>query len=129
MAWSNKEIGIKWERIKDIRKTITEAIEISRNEKIVGSSLECEITVYTPNRTIYDLMTSIDVAELTIVSKATITYGQIPSGAYTQKDIGITVMKATGTKCERCWKISPEVTALETKYGKVALCKRCREII
>ena len=127
--WHNSDIVNKWEKIKEIRKPTTEAIEISRKDKIVGSSLECNIAIYTENKEIFDFISSIDLAELTIVSNATINYGKIPEGTYNHKDIGIKVMKATGKKCERCWKISPETKEYDTKYGKVELCQRCSEAI
>ena len=129
--WSNDALENKWENIQSLRKTITEAIEIERAAKTIGSSLECEISVYINDLEKLKRLEKIDIAELAIVSNAKLINAQAPANAIMTNDmnIGIVVKKSTGNKCDRCWKISTEVTRHDTAYGAINLCERCKEAI
>jgi isoleucyl-tRNA synthetase len=82
---------------------VTEAIEPLRRDKVIGSSLEAEITV--PGDADTDLL-----AELFIVSS--VTPGEALSVAKTNKH-----------KCGRCWRLLPEVV----EDGD--LCARCEDVV
>ncbi|MDR1391523.1 MAG: isoleucine--tRNA ligase [Holosporales bacterium] len=129
--WKNEEIERKWEFMQTIKKTVTESIEIERNAKTIGSSLEAEIYMYSSDLEVVKLLETLDFSEIAIVSKSTIISAQVPPNANLNENInvGVIVKKATGAKCDRCWKIMTEVEPCETSYGKVKLCKRCLEII
>jgi isoleucyl-tRNA synthetase len=107
----NEELAQQWEQWRNIRRAITGAIEIERAEKRLGSSLEAHPHVYLSA----DLLKScdgIDWAELTITSQCTLHKGAAPSGAFTLSDVegvAVVVQKADGQKCQRSWKILPEV--------------------
>ena len=125
--WSNAALENKWENIQSLRKTITEAIEIERAAKTVGSSLECEISVYINDLETLKMLEKADIAELSIVSKAKIINAQSPSNAAVNEElgIGVVVKKTSGVKCDRCWKISTEIAKHDTEYGTANLCDRC----
>jgi isoleucyl-tRNA synthetase len=66
----------------------------------------------------------IDLAELSITSQVELIKGPVPEGAFIiegEQDIGVLVTPATGHKCERCWKVLPEVVT--------DLCKRCTTVV
>ena len=129
--WSNAALENKWENIQSLRKTITEAIEIERAAKTVGSSLECEISVYINDLETLKMLEKADIAELSIVSKAKIINAQSPSNAAVNEElgIGVVVKKTSGVKCDRCWKISTEIAKHDTEYGTANLCDRCHTAI
>lgn len=129
--WNDTKLTAKWDFVQSVRKTITEAIEIERGAKTIGSSLEAQIFLYSNNLENIKKLQSLDFAEIAIVSKATIINAQVPSNATLNEefDVGILVKKTDGTKCERCWKILEEVEEYNTEFGKVNLCKRCKESI
>ncbi len=129
--WNNSEIDMKWKFFQSIRKTITETIEIEREAKTIGSSLEAEILLYSNNLENIKKLQSLDISEISIVSKTTIVNAQVPSNAVLNEEaeIGIIVKKAQGQKCDRCWKILEEVKVSDTEFGKVNLCKRCNAAI
>jgi isoleucyl-tRNA synthetase len=80
----------KWTRLRALRASVTEAIEPLRRDKVVGSSLEAEVTLP-------ELPASPDeLAELFIVS------------AVHQGD-SFAVTKTSNHKCGRCWRYLPEV--------------------
>ena len=80
---------------------MTEAIEPLRRDKVIGSSLEAEVTV--PERRRPALL-----AELFIVSSV-------------KRGDGLSVTKTDHHKCGRCWRLLPEVD----EDGD--LCARCEE--
>lgn len=130
--WKNSKIDEKWNKIKEVRKTITGALEIERLAKTIRSSLEAEIFVYSSSSEIIKLLMSIDLADISIVSKATIIPAQIPSNATVLDgiDVGVVVKQAPGQKCDRCWKILEDVSFEETElYGHINLCPRCRDVV
>ena len=126
--WNNNAIEAKWKFVQNIRKTITETIEIEREAKTIGSSLEAEILLYSNNLENIKKLQSLDFSEISIVSKTTIVNAQVPSNAVLNEEtgIGVIVKKAVGQKCDRCWKILEEVKETDSEFGKIKLCKRCK---
>jgi len=126
--WINNEINDKWQKIRKIRKFINAALELARQEKIIGSSLEAKIVIYVQDSKYNSLLESIDIEEISIVSKVEIIKGNIIESAYTEDNVeglGVLVATASGKKCARCWKIDEEIdNSLEDP-----LCNRCLEIV
>ena len=129
--WSDKELNTKWLKIKEIRKTINEAIEIERLAKTIGSSLEAEILFYSPDVDLIKQLSHINFSEIAIVSRCTLINVQVPSNASMNHDInfGILVQQISAERCDRCWKKTEGVASFENEYGKVNLCARCLEAI
>jgi isoleucyl-tRNA synthetase len=98
-SWKNTDLEIKWKDLYKIKQIANIAIEEKRSSKQIGSSLEAEIEI-SANKKIHDLLEGLDLSEYFITSKAT-----IKSRHEDKEDIKIVVNKATGTKCNRCWKI------------------------
>ena len=129
--WHNEELEKKWNVIQSLRKTVTESIEVERSAKTIGSSLECEIYIYSNDLNNIKLFESLDLAEIAIVSKASIINAQVPSNANVNEEIniGVVVKKVAGIKCDRCWKISTEIANYDTEFGQANLCQRCKEAV
>jgi isoleucyl-tRNA synthetase len=98
------EYVLRWEAMRDHRKSISEMVEPLRREKAIGSSLEAAI-VFPGSADIAD-----ELVELAIVAE--VRDGSEP-----------TATKTTHHKCGRCWRHLPEVT----EDG--ALCDRCAEVV
>ena len=121
--WSDKNLGEKWREIINIRKVVTSAIEIEREKKIIGSSLEAS-TELTVSKKIKNYLNDINLNDLFIVSSAKIV-DKLPGDTFSLagiNDTKVKVKKSDGLKCERCWIISKEV-------NNKNLCKRCRSVI
>ena len=98
-SWNNEKLHQKWTSLLKIKQEANVAIEQKRSSKVIGSSLEAEIKVYT-NKKNLSLLDGLDLAEFFITSKAE------KFGTEGDKDeIKILVEKAQGKKCTRCWKI------------------------
>ncbi|MDR0677706.1 MAG: isoleucine--tRNA ligase [Holosporaceae bacterium] len=122
--WINRELCEKINRVKAIRKIINTALEISRKDKIIGSSLQAFVTIFDSNNIIPEQDLSF-WEEIAITSGFEIKNTAMPKNAFIDQElngIGVTVSVATGEKCERCWKISPLLD--ENK-----LCGRCQRVL
>jgi isoleucyl-tRNA synthetase len=93
----------KWAALRELRARVTEAIEPLRKDKVLGSSLEAEVTVLSEADP--DLL-----AELFITS--TVHRGD-----------EVKVTKTQNEKCERCRRYLPEVES----NGDI--CDRCRDVL
>jgi isoleucyl-tRNA synthetase len=116
----------RWEKFHAIREDVKKAAELARAEKIIGSSSDAKITLYADGK-LYDFLKSAekDLPKIFIVSQAKVEKGEGTfKGAY--EGLSITLDKADGEKCERCWNYSETV-------GQCAdhptLCASCVEII
>ena len=68
---------------------------------------------------------NVDMAEIGICSSCNIIYAAPKKDVFklnTVPDIAVEVLVAEGEKCNRCWKVLPEVVGNE-------LCMRCKKII
>ena len=122
--WGDKNFGDKWKEIINIRKVVTSAIEIEREKKIIGSSLEAS-TELTVSKKIKNYLNNINLNDLFIVSSAKIV-NKLSGDAFSLDGINgtkVKIKKADGLKCERCWIISKEV-----KNNK-NLCNRCQSVV
>ncbi|MDC0472677.1 isoleucine--tRNA ligase [Pelagibacteraceae bacterium] len=110
-TWENIELNEKWKALYKIKQDANVAIEQMRSNKQIGSSLEADIEIKT-NSHDYKILESLDLAEYFITSKA-----KIIKNSNDKDSTSISVSKAKGTKCPRCWKIVEKN------------CLRCEKII
>jgi isoleucyl-tRNA synthetase len=125
-GWRDDALGTRWAQLRDVRRVVTGALELERSAKRIGSSLEAEVEIFFDNGAEFD---GIDFAELCITSAARLCIADAPVGAFTLPDvpgIAVTVGKAPGDKCERCWRVLPEVGQVA---GHVDLCRRCADVV
>jgi isoleucyl-tRNA synthetase len=125
--WEDAGLAGRWDRVRDVRRVVTGALELERAEKRVGSSLQAHVTVHGPAEMLSTL-DGLDAAELFITSGADLVEGTPPDGAFALAEvpgIGVTPALASGEKCARCWKVLDEVGQAEP--GDV--CGRCAETL
>jgi isoleucyl-tRNA synthetase len=127
-AWLDPDLAARWAGLRDLRRVVTGALEVERAEKRIGSSLQAAVAIFAPEPLVATLG-DVDLAELCITSAATVAAAPPPAGAFTLPDvagIGVVVSPAIGTRCERCWRVLPEVGHVP---GHDDLCQRCAEVI
>ncbi len=118
------ELAGRWERLRALRGLVTKAAETSRAAKEIGHSLDAKAVVYVDNR--WEDFLAPYAAELPflfIVSQVDLTEG--PGGAFSDPElpgVGVDVVRADGTKCQRCWNYSPSVGQ---DPAHPAACDRC----
>ena len=115
LEWRDDALAEKWERIRTVRRVVTGALEIERQEKkAIGSSLEAAPMVYVSNPELRSALEGIDLAEIFITSAAELIEEEGPPDAFRLSEVnGVAVVSrpAIGRKCARSWKITPEVGA------------------
>jgi len=105
-----------WSALFAIRDEVLRALEVARIAKEIGSSLEAKVTLSASGKTLELLRQyADDLRYIFIVSQVEL----LESG---DSDISISVAKAEGQKCERCWNYSTRVGESE-RYPTV--CERC----
>jgi isoleucyl-tRNA synthetase len=121
-AFRNEALVAKWDIIRSVRRVVTGALELERAAKRIGSSLEASPLVYVSDKTIFDTLLDIDLAEVCITSNAMVTNDTAPPDAFALGDVpgvAVVVEKAQGIKCARSWKILPDVGA-DPEYPDVS---------
>jgi isoleucyl-tRNA synthetase len=125
--YDNKQIIESWNKLFDIRKDVSKALEISRSNKEIGHSLEAQVDIYA-SKELYEFLKQFeeDFNTVFIVSKTVLHENDevIPDDAYRSEDydIAIKVSHAPGEKCERCWMYS-ETVGEDKEHPTI--CSRC----
>ena len=109
----------KWDKLLEVRDDVNKALEESRNEKVIGKSLEAAVEIYSNDSEVVELLNSVDnLHQLFIVSSVEVKEND--GATYDLATVKVT--KAQGHRCERCWNIVEEVT-------EESLCHRCHGIL
>ena len=109
-AWRDDALAELWGKIRAQRSEVTVAIEAMRRDKLIGSSLQA-VAVLPAQAA--ELLGDADWADVCITSGAVLA--EIPGARI-----------AEGAKCERCWRVLPEVGS-QAKHP--TLCIRCCEAV
>ncbi|WP_436884740.1 isoleucine--tRNA ligase [Staphylococcus gallinarum] len=116
----------KWNTFMKLRDDVNRALEVARNEKVIGKSLEAKVIISSNEH--FDatsfLQQFTDLQQLFITSQAEVV-DKVDSGeTYNYGDIKIE--HAHGEKCERCWNYSDELGSV----GELDhLCPRCQSVV
>ena len=123
--WKNYELSKKWDSIRKVRRVVNGAIEIQRQNKVIGSSLEAAPIVFISDHDLFDSVMSIDFSEVCITSSVEINFGPVSEEMFKLgeiENVGVVFALATGDKCQRCWKYVDE---LGTQNDYPGICSRC----
>ena len=115
--WKDDELLKSWEMLRSVREEVLKVLEVARREKMIGNSLEAEVTLYAPD----------DLYKLLRVYEGQLKYIFIVSSVilYSEdrgKPVEVTVAQASGQKCERCWNYDMTV-GINGEHPTV--CDRC----
>ncbi len=127
----DKELEKKWENLSSIRDEVNKALEIKRQQKFIGNSLEAKVILYVDEAN-YKILEGYRtfLPTLFIVSAAEIVKDPSPpEDSYKSpliSGMAVLIEKAQGNKCSRCWNWSITVG----KYKDFPeLCARCHEVL
>ncbi|MFG6518940.1 isoleucine--tRNA ligase [Sulfitobacter sp. 1A13496] len=127
-AWLNPELAAKWAKVRAARRVVTAALEVQRTEKVIGASLEAAPVVHVDDAAQREALESVSFEDVSITSDITVTGDPAPAEAFRMPEtdgVAVVFEKAEGAKCERCWKVLPDVGTHE--YPGV--CGRCDEAV
>ncbi|MCX8029028.1 MAG: isoleucine--tRNA ligase [Brevinematales bacterium] len=126
--WNNPQIRDKFNMIMEVREVTLKALETARREGLINSSLESKLIINTTKKEIESVLNENkdDLWEFFIVSQVELSSSNCSNLGYEENGIIVSVVKAEGQKCERCWIYSPTV-------GKnpehLTICSKCIEAI
>ena len=113
-AWHDDALAARWERIFQVRRVVTGALEVERREKRIGASLEAAPRVHITDPDLFAAFEGEDPAELFITSGAVLVEAPAPAGSFTLEDVAhvaVVPALAEGVKCARSWKYFDPATA------------------
>ncbi len=123
-AWLDEALAAKWAGIRKVRRVVTAALEIQRRDKVIGASLEAAPVVHIRESDVLSDVKSVDFEDICITSAISLTNDPIPAEAFRLPEVegvGVVFETADGEKCQRCWKILPDVGA----HKHPGVCGRC----
>lgn len=128
---NQQELLDVWHAFMEFRDEVLKALEVARNEKQIGKSMEAKVTIY-PTETIAVLLKAVnaDLAQLLILSpdyfEVKPVGEAIPEAAQKFEDVAILVEKADGEVCERCRQVRKDVGSNDQLP---TLCGHCASIV
>ncbi|HDR27666.1 isoleucine--tRNA ligase [Rhodovulum sp.] len=123
-AWRDEALAAKWAGVRQVRRVVTAALEIQRRDKVIGASLEAAPVVHVEDAAVLGALKTVDFADLCITSDILLTADPSPNEAFRLSEVpgvGVVFEKAEGEKCQRCWKILPDVGG----HAHRGTCARC----
>jgi isoleucyl-tRNA synthetase len=117
----DRDLMTRWEQLLDVRAAVNAALEEKRKSKEIGTSLGAHVTVSAGGQ-LASLLERYqrELPMLFIVSEVTLVAASQGAGA--EAPAHVEVARASGTKCERCWRF---VTDISTAPDWAGICGRC----
>ena len=110
--WRNDALAAKWQKVRQVRRVVTGALELERARKAIGSSLEAAPVVHITDPDLAAAVADLDMAEIAITSDLTVSAVPAPHGAFHLDDVagvGVVPALAGGKKCARSWRYTDDV--------------------
>ncbi|WBU53792.1 isoleucine--tRNA ligase [Paracoccus sp. SCSIO 75233] len=126
--WLNEPLAAKWDGIRRARRVVTAALEVKRTAKEIGASLEAAPVVHVRDADVLAALKTVSFEDICITSDLYLTSDPIPAEAFRMPDIegiGVVFEPAEGEKCQRCWKILPDVGT----HPHAGTCARCDAVL
>ena len=116
-----------WDRIHALRDNVQKALEEARNAKVIGASLEAKVTLFATGNT-YDFLCSVkdSLTNVFIVSEVKLSNEGEGSFKGSFEGVSVSVEKADGHKCERCWKYTDDIGS---DPAHPDICARCAKVV
>ncbi len=116
-AFAGNEATLAVEELLKLRSAVQQEVEKARQEKVIGSNLEADLTLEVNTAT--KLPPHAEMVEFFILSD----FQLVQSATDATK---VTIKKTTAAKCERCWKHLPSVGQ---SPAHPTLCERCASVL
>ena len=122
-SYIDDKLATRWEKLLAVRDEVNKSLEEARRKRQIGSSLEAEVLITTQGKHLELLKNYEDLLPtLFIVSRVIIEEGSEKEAS----SLRVTVRKAPGKKCERCWNYR---TSVGENPDHPTICERCWKAI
>ncbi len=123
----DRDAVARWTKLLAVRERVVAEIEPLRKDKRIGSSLQAKVVLSATDAELAELEPHAhDLPMLFIVSEVELRRvagdASVPGGSLPQ----VTIERATGVKCERCWRYVP---AVSNEPAWAGLCPRCQDAL
>ncbi|WP_455377006.1 isoleucine--tRNA ligase [Petrachloros mirabilis] len=120
--WSDLKLADRWERLLGYRTAVQGVLEVSRRDKVIGSSLEAAVELRANQDDLAFLKSyERDLTTIFIVSDV-----KLRSSGDSSVPLQVVAGKSSHGKCERCWNYR-EAVGKDTTHP--TLCDRCVEAV
>jgi len=126
------ELLNRWNTLIKVKSVVNKALERARSESLISHPLEASVTVYA-EKELYRLLKEYEkeLPFVFITSQAEVKpLDEAPEEAVSDeellKGVKVTVERARGEKCQRCWTYS-ETVGQDSLYPDV--CQRCARVL
>jgi isoleucyl-tRNA synthetase len=117
----------RWAKLIAIRDEVLAEIEPLRKNKQIGSSLQAKVVISaTPAELALLEPYARQLPMLFIVSEVELRKAPADVEAHAEAAPRVTIERAGGVKCERCWRYVPKVSSEPASAG---LCDRCQDAL
>ena len=125
--FNNDDIAAKMDLLIDIKKDVLKALETTRKDKVIGTSLEADIDLFVKSETTRSMLSAMgdEMKRFFQVSNIHLLSEKKPD-MVAYDNSSILVKKSKGQKCVRCWNFSEQMGS-DPEHPQ--LCPRCTEII
>jgi isoleucyl-tRNA synthetase len=121
------ELTGRWDQLMAVRADVLAEIEPLRKNKQIGSSLQAKVILSaTANELPLLERYAAQLPMLFIVSQVELRPAPTDVEAHGEALPRVTIERASGVKCERCWRYVP---AISTDPAWAGLCDRCRDAL
>ncbi len=118
-SWVDDALDAHWEALAVVRRSVNEALETARAQKVVGAPLTAHVTLAASGNLYARLNDAGDELPMLCIVSA-VTLQRADDGPLT-----VQVSHADGEKCPRCWRY----VASRTPAGEDGVCARCADAI
>jgi len=120
--WQDAALAQQWDQLLKYREQVQGVLEVSRRDKMIGSSLEAAVEVRAAGKDLAFLKAyERDLPMVFIVSQV-----KLLSGGNAQGPVSVVASKSSFAKCERCWNYR-EAVGMDATHP--TLCDRCVEAV
>jgi isoleucyl-tRNA synthetase len=126
-ALVDRELVERWRMVIELREQVLAQIEPLRKNKQIGSSLQAKVVVSATTAELARLEPyARQLPMLFIVSEVELRPAPMDVEAHNEAQPRVTIERAGGVKCERCWRY---VRAVSTDPAWAGLCDRCQDAL
>jgi isoleucyl-tRNA synthetase len=120
--WKDAALLERWSALVAVRDQVNLQLEEKRKDKTIAANLSARVVIGADGETAKLLNDYRDFLP-TLFGVSDV---QLKTQDPRPKTLSVAVDRATGTKCERCWRYVPAVSAEPDRTG---LCPRCVEAL
>jgi isoleucyl-tRNA synthetase len=112
----DKDLADRWQVLLSVRDDVNKAIEEARKEKSIGKPLEARVDLLVDAKTFDQLSPYKEsLSTIFLVSEVSLNYHN--------GERALSVCRADGMKCARCWLVKKDVSE------STMLCERCSDVV